>query len=156
MKNRFLRPVALLFLLAGMILTGPRASADPDPGAGGDPGSGGDPIARLLYPPDLLLGHAQELGLDDAQKKAIRTQVVESQKQFLDAQLTMQEASEELQRQLQERPVNESKALAAADKVMSLERMIKRAHLSLLIRLKNLLTPVQLAKAAEMQKRSAL
>jgi hypothetical protein len=153
MKALSLRSFTPIFLLAGMILTSPRVYADPDPGAGGDSGSGGDPIARLLFPPDLLLGHAQELGLDEAQKKAIRTQVVESQKQFLDAQLTMQEASEELVRLLQERPVNESKALAAADKVMSLERMIKRAHLSLLIHLKNLLTPAQLAKAAEMQKR---
>jgi Heavy-metal resistance len=152
MKTLSLRSSALVLLFAGMIFTSPRVYADPDPG--GDSGSGGDPIGRLLYPPDLLLGHAQELGLDDTQRKAIRSQVVESQKQFLDAQLTMQEASEELQRQLQERPVNEGKALAAADQVMSLERTIKRAHLSLLIHLKNLLTPAQLAKAAEMQKRS--
>ena len=80
--------------------------------------------------------------------------MVEAQKQFLDAQLSLQEASEELQRQLQERPVNESKALAAADQVMGFERTIKRAHLSLLIHLKNLLTPAQLAKMAEVQKRS--
>lgn len=38
---------------------------------------------------------------------------------------------------------------------MSLERTINRAHLSLLIRLKNRLTPAQLTRMAEFQKRSA-
>ncbi len=80
--------------------------------------------------------------------------MVFAQKQFLDAQLNMQEVSEELQRLLQERPVNEAKALAAADRVMGFERTVKRAHLSLLIRLKNRLTPAQLARMAEIQKRS--
>jgi Spy/CpxP family protein refolding chaperone len=148
MKTFFLRPFVLLLLLAGLALNALPALADADPGAGSDP------IARLLYPPEALLGHAQELGLDDAQKKAIRSRVVEAQKQFLDAQLSMQEASEELQRLLQERPVNEGKALAAADQVMGFERTVKRAHLSLLIHLKNLLTPAQLAKMAEIQARS--
>lgn len=35
---------------------------------------------------------------------------------------------------------------------MGFERTIKRAHLSLLIRLKNLLTPAQITKMAEIQK----
>jgi Spy/CpxP family protein refolding chaperone len=148
MKTLSFRSFALFLLVAGIALAGPPVHAD------GDPGTGGDPIARLLYPPEALLGHAQELGLDDAQRKAIRSQVVEAQKRFLDAQLSMQEASEELQRLLQERPVNESKALAAADQVMGFERTVKRAHLSLLIHLKNLLTPAQLAKMVEIQKRS--
>lgn len=148
MKIRSFRPFALAFLVTVIALASSAAHGD------GDPGSSDDPIARLLYPPEALLGHTQELGLDDAQRKAIRSKVVQAQKQFLDAQLNLQEASEELQRLLQERPVNESKALAAADQVMSLERTIKRAHLSLLIHLKNLLTPAQLIKMAEIQKRS--
>jgi len=149
MKILSFRPFALAFLVTLLALASMPAHAD------GDPGGNADPIARLLYPPEALLGHAQELGLDDAQRKAIRTEVVQAQKQFLDAQLTLQEASEGLQHLLQERPVNESKSLAAADQVMSLERTIKRAQLTLLIHLKNLLTPAQLTKMAEIQKRSA-
>jgi Spy/CpxP family protein refolding chaperone len=153
MKTFSFHSFALLILLAGIALAtlaGRPALADPE----ADPGAGGDPIARLLYPPEALLSHARELGLDDAQKKAIRSEVLTAQKQFLDAQLNMQEASEELQRRLQERPVDEAKALAAADQVMGCERTIKRTHLSLLIRLKNRLTPAQLARMAEIQRRS--
>ena len=134
----------LLFLLALPALAALAARAEP---------AGDDPIARLLYPPEALLGHAQELGLDDAQRKAVRTEVVQAQKQFLDAQLDLQEETEALARLLQERPINEAKALAAADRVMTLERTVKKTHLALLIRLKNLLTPAQLAKMADIQKR---
>lgn len=142
---RALRSTQLLFLVSLLLpgLTGLPARAEP----------ADDPIARLLYPPEALLGHAQELGLDDAQRKAIRAEVVQAQKQFLDAQLDMQEETEGLERLLQERPVNEAKALAAADRVMTLERTVKKTHLALLIRLKNLLTPAQLAKMAEIRKR---
>lgn len=150
MKTLSFRSLLLILLLAPVVLTGrpARADNDLDPGAAG----GSDPIARLLYPPEALLGHAQELGLDDAQRKAIRSEVVAAQKQFLDAQLSMQEASEELQRLLQERPVNEGKALAAADRVMGFERTIKHTHLALLIHLKNLLTPAQINRMAEIQR----
>jgi hypothetical protein len=151
MKTFTFRSLVLILPLTAVLCGQPvRADNELDPGAA----AGSDPIARLLYPPEALLGHAQELGLDDAQRQAIRSDVVAAQKQFLDAQLDMQGASEELQRLLQERPVNESKALAAADRVMSLERTIKRTHLALLIHLKNRLTPAQLAKMMEIQKRS--
>jgi hypothetical protein len=151
MKTLTFRSLVLILLLTAVLGGQPvRADYELDPGAA----AGSDPIARLLYPPEALLGHAQELGLDETQRKAIRSDVVTAQKKFLDAQLDMQGASEELQRLLQERPVNESKALAAADQVMGLERTIKRTHLALLIHLKNMLTPAQLAKMAEIQKRS--
>jgi Spy/CpxP family protein refolding chaperone len=151
MKTFSFRSLVLILLLTAILGGQPaRADNELDPGAA----AGSDPIARLLYPPEALLGHAQELGLDDAQRQAIRSDVVVAQKQFLDAQLDMQGASEELQRLLQERPVNESKALAAADRVMGLERTIKRTHLALLIHLKNRLNAAQLAKMAEIQKRS--
>ena len=39
--------------------------------------------------------------------------------------------------------VDEAKVLAEADKVMALEHDLKKAHLTLLIRLKNALTPTQ-------------
>jgi hypothetical protein len=44
--------------------------------------------------------------------------------------------------------------LERADKVMSLEREIKRAQLTLLIRLKNLLTPEQMSKPMPCEKRN--
>jgi len=46
-----------------------------------------------------------------------------------------------------------AKALAQADKVMSLEREVKRAHLGLLVRIKNVLSESQQSKLAELRGR---
>jgi len=157
--------LALLVTLALATVTAAAAQAQPGPPPGGPgrpgglgapggppgPGPGGgpppnDPIGRYLYPPEAVLGHAQELGLTDAQRKAIRDSVHEMQKRFLDMQFDLEERTETVSRLLQQTPVDEAKVLAAVDEVLRLENQIKKAQLSLLIRIKNQLTPGQVAK----------
>lgn len=128
--------LALLLILA---LGTPRS-------AGAQPAAGADPIGRYLYPPEAVLGHAQELALTGAQRTAIRSAVHDMQKRFLDLQFDLQERSETISRLLQETPVDEAKVLAAVDQVLALESQIKKAQLSLLIRIKNQLTAAQVAK----------
>ena len=157
--------LALLVTLALATVTAAASQAQPGPPPGGPgrpgglgapggppgPGPGGgpppnDPIGRYLYPPEAVLGHAQELGLTDAQRKAIRDSVHEMQKRFLDMQFDLEERTETVSRLLQQTPVDEAKVLAAVDEVLRLENQIKKAQLSLLIRIKNQLTPGQVAK----------
>jgi Spy/CpxP family protein refolding chaperone len=64
----------------------------------------------------------------------------------------MQAAAEQLGKLLDAQHIDEAKALAQADKVMGIEREVKKAHLTLLIRLKNLLTDVQRQKLAQLRK----
>ena len=118
-------------------------AAQPVAGNAGDPG---DPIGRYLYPPEAVLGHAQELGLTDAQRTAIRGAVHEMQKRFLDMQFDLEERTETVSRLLQQAPVDEAKVLAAVDQVLALENQVKKAQLSLLIRIKNQLSAAQVAK----------
>jgi Spy/CpxP family protein refolding chaperone len=105
-----------------------------------------DPISKYLIPPELVMAHAQEIALTDAQSASIKSEVRKTQTRFLDLQWDMQEETSRMTQLLQQTPVNEAKVLERADKIMSLEREIKRAHLTLLVRLKNLLTPAQIAK----------
>jgi len=48
--------------------------------------------------------------------------------------------------------IDESRALAQADRVMSLEHDVKKSHPALLIRIRNLLTDEQRAELAKMRK----
>jgi len=114
---------------------------------------GEDPIAQQLFPPDLVMKHGQEIGLDDAQRTAMKQAIQAAQTRFLDAQWDMQAASQKMVRLLQARPIDETAVLAQADKVMGLERDVKKAQLSLLIRIKNLLTEAQQAKLTELRGR---
>jgi len=114
--------------------------------------SADDPFARYLYPPDRVMSHAMEIGLDDAQKNSIKTEAQKAQHRFLDLQFEMQAESEKLVRLLQESRVNEASVLAEVDRVLGIEKEIKKAQISLLVRVKNVLTPEQQAKLAGIPK----
>ncbi len=121
--------------------------------APGETSAGGeDPFGRYLFAPDKVLGHAQEIGLDEAQRKTIRNEVQKAQTKFLDLQFDLQGETEKMVALLQEKPADEARVLAQVDRILALEKEIKKAHISLLIRIKNLLNTNQQAKMTEIQK----
>ena len=111
-----------------------------------------DPLARLLFDPQLVLKHAQDLGLQPAQRTAIINAIKEAQGDILDIQLQMAERHEELVKTASPVRVDETAALAQADKVLGLERDMKHKQLQLLIRIKNVLTREQQDKLQEWKK----
>lgn len=115
---------------------------------------GEDPVAQNLFPPELVMRYQQDIGLDEAQGRGIKEAIQKAQSKFLDFQWEMQSESQKMVRLLQARPVDEAAVLAQADKVMGLEREVKRAQLSLLVRIKNLLSDAQQAKLVELRKRT--
>src|SRR5712692_4542789 len=116
--------------------------AQPHPRPGQLP-PGGDPIGSKLFPPELIMGHQQELGVDEPQRAVILKEIEKTQSQVLSLQWQMQAATEQLAKALESPKIDEGKALAQADKLMTLERDLKRAHLGMLIRIRNLLTDSQ-------------
>jgi Spy/CpxP family protein refolding chaperone len=121
--------------------------------ASGEAGSGGeDPLARFLFPPDTVMSHAQEIGLDEAQRNGIRNEVHKAQTKFVDLQFEMQGETEKMARLLQEKPVDEAKVLAQVDRILAMEKEVKKTQIGLLVRIKNLLTAAQQAKLAEVRR----
>lgn len=102
-----------------------------------------DPLAHLMFPPDMILAHARQLNLTDAQKAFMRTEVQKTTAAFQDLQWKLQDQMELLQETMKSTSVNEQQALAQLDKVLDIEREIKRLHIGLAVRLKNQLTPEQ-------------
>jgi Spy/CpxP family protein refolding chaperone len=64
----------------------------------------------------------------------------------------MQAEAGKLAQLLRASRIDESAAIAQADKVLGMEREVKKAQLSLLIRIKNLLTPAQQDKLTELRR----
>jgi Spy/CpxP family protein refolding chaperone len=133
-----------LLALAALFLMAPAAPVPP----------GEDPIAQNLFPPELVMRHSGEIGLDEKQRAAMKEAIQKAQAKFLDVQWDMQAESGKMIRLLQARPADEAAVLAQADKVLALEREVKRTQLSLLIRIKNLLSDAQQDKLMEFRKRS--
>ena len=105
-----------------------------------------DPLGDVMFPPDLIMGHARELGLTDEQKTFIRAEIQKTTARFLELQWQLQDAVESLQQIMKSNVVDEAQALAQLDKVLDTERQIKHLHFSLGIRLKNQLTLEQQGK----------
>ncbi|HEX4963557.1 MAG TPA: periplasmic heavy metal sensor [Thermoanaerobaculia bacterium] len=115
--------------------------------------AGDDPIARVVFPPELVMKYSQEINLDERQRTAIKEAVQKAQSKFVDVQWELQTESQKLARLLQARPVDEAAGLAQVDKVLALEREVKRTQITLVIRIKNLLTEPQQAKLTELRDR---
>ena len=113
---------------------------------------GDDPFARYLFPPDQVMAHSLDIGLENSQKTAIKNEIQKVQSRFLDAQFELKTESEKMVRLLQEKTVDESRVLAQVDRILALEKDIKKSQVSLLVRIKNILTPAQQAKLAELPK----
>ena len=124
------------------------------PGAGrggpGGPGMPEDPLAHHMFAPDLVMRHQSELGLTDAQRATIQAAMKDAQSTVMDTQWKLSAEVEKLGRLLHVDKVDETQALAQVDRVLSLEREMKRAQMTLMIRLKNALTPAQQQKLQQL------
>jgi Spy/CpxP family protein refolding chaperone len=117
-----------------------------------NPRAGEDAMAKLLFDPQLVLRFAKEISLQPAQRTALVNAMKEAQGDMLDLQLQMAERHEELLKAMEALRVDETAALALVDKVLELEREMKKEQLQLLIRTKNALTREQQDRLRELKK----
>ena len=107
---------------------------------------GPDPdFARYLFPPDLVMRYQQRIALRPEQREAITSAIQQLQSRTIEQQWRMQEETQKLGELLRATPVNEAAVLAQVDRVLGIEREVKRAHMTMLVRVKNTLTREQQA-----------
>ena len=105
-----------------------------------------DPMQEFLFPPELVMRYQAEIQLKKEQKELIIGVVEEGQKKFNRLQWELQNEMSALMKLLAESSVDEPKVLEQLDKVLDQERMIKKTQITLMVRIKNSLTPEQKVK----------
>jgi Spy/CpxP family protein refolding chaperone len=121
------------FALALALLTASSLAAqEPEPG-----------FAKSLFPPELVMQHQQALQLKPDQRTAITKEIRDLQLKVVELQWKMQDEAQKLTELVQGTKVDEVQTLEQVDRVLGIEREIKRAHMALLVRIKNMLTPEQ-------------
>jgi Spy/CpxP family protein refolding chaperone len=138
-------------VLVGVAALGGVAAAEHDmigPGRMGPPS-----FLRQLFVPSIIMEHQTDIGLSDEQRQAISKEMNDTQKQVLDLRWQLEEKTAALDKILASDKVDETAALARVDEVMKIEEQLKRAHLGMLIRVKNLLTPAQQATLRKLEPR---
>lgn len=129
----------------GVSLTPPRWS----PAAPVEPPAPREPVGAIegkLFPPELVMEHQAAIGVTPAQRDAITRDVERGQKELLALQWELSAEKEKLLGVLDADKVDEAKSAEAAARLMERETKIKAAHLAMLVRVKNQLTPEQQRK----------
>ncbi|MEN3335918.1 MAG: hypothetical protein V7641_5283 [Blastocatellia bacterium] len=137
------KPIALivfLLLTAGLVRAQQPAS---------------DPIGDAFFPPELVMQHQQTIGLTETQKNFFKTEFRKAQTRFTELQWQLSDESEKLVAIVKQEPLDEQAALAQLDKVLNAEREIKRMQLSLVIQIRNNLTPEQRARLTELKSKAS-
>ena len=116
------------------------------------PGQPPDPIAENFFPPELVMQRRHELGLTDEQRAAIKDEAIKASTRFSELQWQMQDEMETMANLVKGVSVDEQKVLAELDKILNIEREVKRTQLTLSIRIKNKLTSEQQMRLHELQR----
>lgn len=119
--------LALVFLIGSSL---PAQEPEPD-------------FAKYLFPPELVMQHQQAIQLTPEQRTSITKEIRDLQLKVVELQWKMQDEAQKLTELVQGSKVDEAQTLDQVKRVLLFEHEIKRAHMALLIRIKNMLTPEQ-------------
>ena len=144
----------LLLVLSCLLSVVAAASAQnpaPKPNVHVGGADGGDPLERHLVPPEIIMQYQSLLGITSRQREEIKKQVSALQTRFTELQWDLQAQMEALSESLTHLEAQEDAVLAQLDQVLASEAQIKRTQLSMLLRIRGILTAEQLKKAREIQ-----
>lgn len=110
-----------------------------------------DPFATVLFPPELIMQHARAIRLSDDQRVTITRHIEQLQSRVVRMQWQLTEQVQALRGTLARPRVDQDRAIDQLNRVLDTEKDIKKAHLEMLIRIKNVLRPEQQAELARMR-----
>ncbi len=148
MRTTTLR-VALVIAGFFLLPTVPAAAQDVPPT---EPAVQEDPLFATLYPPELIMQHRRAIALDDEQRDAISQLIQDLQGRVVRLQWELLDEIQELGRITGGDRVDLDRAADQMNRVLDRERDIKQAHLEMLVRIKNLLTPQQQTRLDQLRR----
>lgn len=104
-----------------------------------------DVFKGKLFAPNVILEHQAELELSKDQFTAIKKAVLEVQANVAEHEWDMREAYQNIMRVLDASPIDEDEAITHVSTALLAENEVKKEQMTMLIRLRNLLTAEQIA-----------
>jgi Spy/CpxP family protein refolding chaperone len=114
-----------------------------------------DAFAQALFDPQLVLRHAQTIGLTAAQRRTILDELKTTQVALGPLQANMTEPALDLVELLGQPRVDEARVVAKMDQVLKIENEVKKQQATLLVRIKNVLTAEQQTRLRELRNAEA-
>jgi Spy/CpxP family protein refolding chaperone len=105
-----------------------------------------DPLAGAFFPPELVMKNQQAINLTEAQRNNLIKEIQNAQTEFMSLQWDLQKETEKLKVLVEKENLVEAEVTGQLGQLLAIENRIKKRQISLLVRIKNLLTPEQQAK----------
>jgi Spy/CpxP family protein refolding chaperone len=102
-----------------------------------------DPFASLVFTPEEIMQHRRAIDLNDEQRDGITRLIQELQGEMVGLQWRLLDETEAVKEALEGPRVDLDRVMDRFSRALDTEMEIKRVHLELLIRIKNILTPSQ-------------
>lgn len=112
---------------------------------GGGPGGQRDSFMQSFFPPEMVMKNQQELALSEEQKTVIKDAMKEQMSEFSTLQWDQSEAQDALGEILKADVIDQAKALEQLDKLLAVEGKLKKLQFTGMIKIRNILTPEQIA-----------
>jgi Spy/CpxP family protein refolding chaperone len=109
-------------------------------------------VMGRLFPPSLIMRNQSDIDLTDQQADRIKASMREFQGQVVDVQWDLQTHQSRLDQLLEADQIDAAAADAAIDQVLASENALKKAHLGMLIAIRNALTAEQIATLEKAQR----
>ena len=107
-------------------------------------------IKQGFFPPEMVMQNQQKIGLTPSQQQYISNEMQRTQATFNKLQWSLHREMEQMHTLTKGSKINETVALNQLEKILALERQIKKQQLTLMIRIKNKLTNQQKAMLKKM------
>jgi len=118
-------------------------------------GEGSDPFASVLFTAEEVMQHRRAIDLNDEQRDAITRLIEQLQGRVVSLQWRLLDETESVREALEGPRVDLDRVLDRFQKALETEVEIKRAHLELLVRIKNVLSPAQQEKLRELRREAS-
>ena len=129
-----MRTTLLVLITAACLCAGTAAAA----------GQKDDVFKGKLFAPNVILENQAELGLSKQQFTEIKKAVVDVQANVAEHEWDLREAYQNILAELDKTPVDEQQVLEHVSAALRAENEVKKLQVTMLVRLKNLLTDEQI------------
>jgi len=103
----------------------------------------GEPFAALVFTPEEIMQHRRAIDLNDEQRDGITRLIEELQGRLVALQWRLLDETESVREALEGPRVDLDRVMDRFSNALDTEMEIKRIHIELLVRIKNILSPAQ-------------
>ncbi len=110
-----------------------------------------DPMGKAFFSPELVMQNQQAINLTEAQRNSISKEIQNAQAEFMTLQWDLSKETEKFKLLIEKEKPGEAAVTEQLEQMLTIENKIKKRQITLLIRIKNLLTHEQQEKLQKLK-----